>query len=51
MGGGFGLFSIRERMHCLGGRLEMHSTPGQGTRFSVLAPSGEVPVNPMRRSA
>ena len=29
---GFGLFSIRERFQTLGGRLEIHSEPGRGTR-------------------
>ena len=36
--GGFGLFSIRERLEVLGGRLEVQSTPGQGTRAVLLAP-------------
>jgi PAS domain S-box-containing protein len=35
---GFGLFSIRERLELLGGRLEIHSTPGQGTQTMILAP-------------
>jgi PAS domain S-box-containing protein len=34
----FGLFSIRERMNSLGGRFELHSEPGQGTRATVLLP-------------
>jgi PAS domain S-box-containing protein len=34
----FGLFSIRERMNSLGGRFELHSAPGQGTRATVLLP-------------
>ena len=36
--GGFGLFSIRQRMELLGGRLEIESTPGQGSRFTLRAP-------------
>ena len=40
---GWGLFSIRERMTLLGGRLDIESAPGQGTRFRLIAPSGEVP--------
>jgi CheY-like chemotaxis protein len=36
--GGYGLFSIRERLGLLGGRLEIHSAPGQGSRFTLLAP-------------
>ncbi|HNM61739.1 MAG TPA: PAS domain S-box protein [Nitrospira sp.] len=35
---GFGLFSIRERMLALGGRLEVHSQPGQGTEATLIAP-------------
>jgi two-component system sensor histidine kinase UhpB len=37
--GGFGLFSIRERLRLLGGRLEVESAPGMGTRVMVTAPS------------
>jgi PAS domain S-box-containing protein len=37
-GGGFGLMSIRERMTHLGGRFELESGPGQGTRASLFAP-------------
>jgi two-component system CheB/CheR fusion protein len=36
--GGFGLSSIRERLRLLGGRLEIHSRPGTGTRVDVHAP-------------
>ena len=36
--GGFGLFSIRERLRLLGGRLEVDSTPGRGARVVVTAP-------------
>ena len=36
--GGFGLFSIRERLAYLGGSLEVESAPGQGSRFTLLAP-------------
>jgi PAS domain S-box-containing protein len=35
---GFGLFSISERLRHLGGSLEFHSKPGQGTRATLLAP-------------
>ena len=34
----FGLFSIRERLHDLGGRLEIESAPGTGTRASLVIP-------------
>jgi DNA-binding NarL/FixJ family response regulator/signal transduction histidine kinase len=37
-GGGFGLFSIRERLDMLGGRMEIDSSPGQGSRFTLTAP-------------
>ena len=34
----FGLFSIRERLQLLGGRMEMESTPGGGSQFRLYAP-------------
>jgi CheY-like chemotaxis protein len=40
--GGFGLFNIRERLHLLGGRLEVISVPGHGTTARLV-----VPLNPM----
>lgn len=36
--GGFGLFSIRERLEPFGGRLEVSSTPGRGTKVTIIAP-------------
>ena len=39
--GGFGLLSIRERLDLLGGRVEMDSSPGQGTRIELAAPLDE----------
>jgi len=36
---GFGLFSIRERLELLGGRLQVDAVPGHGTRVSIVAPS------------
>ncbi|MFP3870839.1 MAG: PAS domain S-box protein, partial [Syntrophobacteria bacterium] len=36
--GRFGLFSIRERMHHLGGSVKVMSNPGQGTRITLFAP-------------
>jgi len=36
--GGFGLFSIRERLDMLGGRMEVDSAPGRGSRFTLRAP-------------
>jgi two-component system CheB/CheR fusion protein len=37
---GFGLFSIRERLQSIGGRLEIVSSPGQGTQMVIETPSG-----------
>ena len=37
---GWGLFSIRERLALLGGRFEIESAPGRGTRFRLIAPAG-----------
>jgi len=34
---GFGLFNIRERLHYLGGRVEVESQPGKGTRVTLVA--------------
>jgi PAS domain S-box-containing protein len=36
--GGFGFFSIRERLEELGGHLEIDSEPGRGTRITLAAP-------------
>jgi signal transduction histidine kinase len=36
--GGFGLFSIRERMEQLGGELKIASEPGHGSRMTIIAP-------------
>jgi PAS domain S-box-containing protein len=35
---GFGLFSILEHLRYLGGKLSIHSKPGQGTQVSLVAP-------------
>lgn len=37
-GGGFGLFSIRERLRLLGGSMEVDGRPGAGTRVIVVLP-------------
>lgn len=34
---GFGIFSIRERLRLLDGRLEIESAPGKGTRATIVA--------------
>ncbi len=36
--GGFGLFSIRERLEYLGGRLTIDTAPGKGTSVSLCVP-------------
>jgi CheY-like chemotaxis protein len=35
---GLGLFSIRERLDVLGGRLDVESTRGEGSRFRLMVP-------------
>jgi PAS domain S-box-containing protein len=35
---GFGLFSIRERLGSLGGRMDVHSAPGEGTTIALTVP-------------
>ncbi len=37
--GGFGLFSVRERLSSLGGHLSVESAPGKGSRFTLVAPA------------
>jgi signal transduction histidine kinase len=36
--GGFGLFSIRERLSHFGGHIEINSSPDNGTRVKLVAP-------------
>ena len=36
--GGFGLFSIRERLHYLGGQVQVESGKTQGTRITLIVP-------------
>jgi signal transduction histidine kinase len=42
-GGGFGFFSMRERLNYLGGRLEVRSRPGQGSQVVLWVPSAPPP--------
>jgi PAS domain S-box-containing protein len=35
---GLGLISMRERIHLIGGKFEIQSSPGQGTRITARAP-------------
>ena len=37
----FGLFSIRERMEALGGRMLIESSPGRGTKITLVVPFAE----------
>jgi PAS domain S-box-containing protein len=39
-GRAFGLFSIRERLDLLGGRMDIDSAPGDGSRFTLTTPPG-----------
>jgi two-component system sensor histidine kinase UhpB len=35
---GFGLYHVRERLKFFGGRLEIATAPGAGTRLTIYAP-------------
>ncbi len=37
-GGHFGLLGLYERAELIGARLEIHSSPGEGTRITVILP-------------
>jgi signal transduction histidine kinase len=37
---GFGLLGMRERVHLAGGRVELDTAPGRGTRLAVTVPRG-----------
>jgi signal transduction histidine kinase len=39
--GHFGLFSVRERMQAMGGRLDVRSRPGEGTTVTMVLPLGK----------
>jgi signal transduction histidine kinase/FixJ family two-component response regulator len=41
---GFGLFSIRGRLDLIGGRLEIQSSPGAGSRCTMIAPLSKTAV-------
>jgi signal transduction histidine kinase len=43
---GMGLFLMRERLALIGGRLEIQSAPGQGTRVRATAPMSAAPAEP-----
>jgi signal transduction histidine kinase len=40
-GAGFGLFSIRERIGLIGGRMDMQTVPGKGTRVILRVPASD----------
>jgi len=46
--GGFGLFSIREQLRQVGGRLEVASQPGRGTVVRLLVPAESQSPRPHR---
>lgn len=41
-GSHFGLFSVKERMEAMGGRLDLKSAPGQGTTATLVLPLGGI---------
>ncbi len=43
-GGGFGLFSIGERIGLLGGKFKIDSAPGKGCHFSLSVPFSQTPT-------
>jgi signal transduction histidine kinase len=49
---GFGLFSIRERLHYFGGHMEIESTPGEVTRIILSLPlQSDKKMRPSRMAA
>ena len=48
--GKFGLFSIRERMESLGGRVDLVSEPGGGTRVTLSIPAFSMSDGPSMQS-
>jgi len=38
-GGGFGLFSLRERLRSVGGSVTVKSAPGEGCRVEIRFPA------------
>ena len=45
---GFGLFNIQERLHHLGAEIEIESSPGKGTRVTLIIPP-EIRGEPAKR--
>jgi two-component system, NarL family, sensor histidine kinase UhpB len=50
-GGNLGLIGMRERVQILGGRLEINSQPGQGTRIRVQLPLRQPALVPEQQRA
>jgi len=48
---GFGLFSIRERVELLGGRMKIRSAEGRGSTFFLAVPDGEPPAQDANATA
>lgn len=42
--GGFGLFSVRERINLIGGRFQIDSAPSKGSRFIMTVPYVQAPA-------
>ncbi len=49
--GGFGLFSISERLSLLGGHMDVHSAPGRGSRLSLVVPYAAAAAEPLKGPA
>jgi hypothetical protein len=45
--GGFGLFSVCERISLIGGRVEIDSAPGKGSRLALIVPHGQASAIPL----
>jgi len=43
-GMGIGVYEAREFIHGLGGRMEVHSAPGQGSTFTILLPAASADI-------
>jgi signal transduction histidine kinase len=48
---GFGLFSVQERLHHLGGSMKVDSMPGRGTSVVLIAPFSTEGAEARRESA
>ncbi len=48
---GFGLFSIRERLSLVGGRMDIRSTPGNGSSFTLVVPVASLRADVGRTAA